>query len=461
MSALSGAAANRGAQAAGLSLPAARRQHTRGASGNAAGRRPGLAFDSADPETGLAGDKSPPPSPRLAARSARMFLAGRQKRQAGGLCSPLRILCALLLATVSVNADWPMHRGNSQLQGIAESAAPAKAELAWTFNGGKPVKAAAAIAQGRVFFGDDDGMIHALELATGKEVWQFKTEAGIEATPLVLEGVVFLGSSDANVYALEAATGKLKWKYETGDKVLGGANHAKSPKGDATWLLVGSYDASLHCIDAATGKAVWTHSTDNYINGSPALLPSGEVLFGGCDSYIHVLRLEDGAEVRQIESEAYIASSVAVRDGIGYVGNYGNLVIAFDPKSGEIKWKYRDRNFPYFSSAAVTADRVIIGCRDKRLHCLDRATGKAVWTFTTRGQVESSPVVCGDAIIVGSEDGRLYCVNLADGQERWAYEIGAAVTASPAVSDGFIVVGAEDGNVYAFKSPAGSTATAP
>ena len=224
----------------------------------------------------------------------------------------------------------------------------------------------------------------------------------------------------------------------------------------ATWLLVGSYDTNLHCIDAATGKAVWTHTTDNYINGSPALLPSGEVLFGGCDSYIHVLRLEDGAETRQIESDAYIASSVAVRDGLGYVGNYGNLVIAFDPKSGEIKWKYRDRNFPYFSSAAVTADRVIIGCRDKRLHCLDRATGKAVWTFQTRGQVESSPVVCGDAIIVGSEDGRLYCVNLADGAERWAYEIGAPVTASPAVSDGFIVVGAEDGNIYAFKSPPSS-----
>ena len=390
-----------------------------------------------------------------------MLSAGRRQRQASGLFHPLRALCALVMAAASASADWPMHRGNPQLQGIAESAAPAKAELAWIFNGGKPVKAAAAIAQGRVFFGDDDGTIHALELATGKEAWTFKTEATIEATPLVLEGVVFLGSSDANVYALEAATGKLKWKYETGDKVLGGANYAKSPKGDATWLLVGSYDASMHCIDAATGKAVWTHSTDNYINGSPALLPSGEVLFGGCDSYIHVLRLEDGAEVRQIESEAYIASSVAVRDGLGYVGNYGNLVIAFDPKSGEIKWKYRDRNFPYFSSAAVTADRVIIGCRDKRLHCLDRATGKAVWTFTTRGQVESSPVVCGDAIIVGSEDGRLYCVNLSDGQERWAYEIGAAVTASPAVSDGFIVVGAEDGNVYAFKAPAGTAATKP
>ena len=354
------------------------------------------------------------------------------------------------LALAAHAADWPMHRGGPELRGIAEMAAPAKVELLWQFKGEKPVKGAAAIAGGRVFFGDDAGTVRALDVATGKEQWTFKTAAAIEAAPLVLDGTVFIGSSDTFFYALAAATGALKWKYETGDKILGGANHAKSPDGKSLWLLVGSYDSNLHCIDAATGKAVWKHGTDNYINGTPAITAGGEIIFGGCDSYIHVLQLADGKELRQIESDAYIASSVATADGLGYVGNYGNLVIAFDPKGGDLKWKYRDRSFPYFSSAAVTADRVIIGGRDKRLHCIDRASGKGVWTFQTRGEVESSPVVCGDAIIVGSGDGRLYCVGLADGKERWAYEIGAAVTASPAVADGRIVIGAEDGSVYCF-----------
>ncbi len=364
---------------------------------------------------------------------------------------------ALALLTTSAFADWPMHRGGPQLRGLAQMPAPAKPTQLWSTNLGKPIKAGAAIAGGRVFVGDDAGVVHALELSTGKELWTFKTLGPIEATPLVLDGVVFLGSSDANLYALDAATGAQKWKYETGDKILGGANHAKNPNGEGTWLVIGSYDSNLHCIDAATGKSVWTHQTDNYINGTPALLPTGEVLFGGCDSYIHVLQLADGAELRQIESDAYIASSVAVADGIGYVGNYGNLVLAIDPKAGSVLWKYRDRNFPYFSSAAVTDDRVILGCRDKRLHCIDRATGKSVWTFQTRGEVESSPVVCGDAIVVGSGDGRLYCVTLADGKERWTFEVGAPVTASPAVSDGLIVVGAEDGNLFAIGALAPQT----
>ncbi len=360
---------------------------------------------------------------------------------------------ALLLPALAAAGDWPMHRGNPQLQGVSDLPAPAAAKLAWTFHAGKPVKSAAAIVGGQVFLGDDAGIVHALDLSTGKESWTFKTESSIEATPLVLNGVVYIGSSDAHLYALDAATGTLKWKYETGDKILGGANHSKSPDGSSEWILFGSYDSNLHCVDAATGKVVWTASTDNFINGSPAILPTGEVAFGGCDSFIHVVQLKDGKELRQIETEAYIASSIAVSDGIGYVGNYGNVVVAYDLRNGTAKWKYRDREFPYFSSAAVTADRVILGGRDKRLHCIDRANGNSVWNFQTRGQVDSSPVVCGGSVVVGSQDGRLYCVGLADGKQRWAYDIGAPITGSPAAGDGMIVIGAEDGTVFAFGDP--------
>lgn len=361
-----------------------------------------------------------------------------------------RLLLTLLLAgPLAARAEWPMHRGGPQLQGRTAMPAPAEPKVAWTFNAGKPVKGGAAIAGRRVFFGDDLGIVHALDLATGHELWTFKTEGPIEATPLVLGDTVYLGSSDDFLYALHAADGQLRWKYETGDKILGGANHVKAPAGGGEWILIGSYDTSLHCVDAATGQAVWKAETDNYINGSPALTEAGQVIFGGCDAMIHVISLADGKELRQIDSEAYIASSVAVWGNLGYVGNYGNQVLAFDAPAGEIKWKYRDRNFPWFASAALTEERVVIGGRDKRLHCLNRATGESLWVFQTRGHVDSSPVICGDAVVVGSEDGRLYCVSLADGAQRWAYEVGAAVTASPAVSDGLIVVGAEDGTVIA------------
>jgi len=42
-------------------------------------------------------------------------------------------------------------------------------------------------------------------------------------------------------------------------------------------------------------------------------------------------------------------------------------VLAFSPSEGSITWKYRDRNFAYFSSPALTETQVLIGGRDKRL----------------------------------------------------------------------------------------------
>ena len=40
-----------------------------------------------------------------------------------------------------------------------------------------------------------------------------------------------------------------------------------------------------------------------------------------------------------------------------------------------------------------------------------------MWTFATRGKVDSSPVIVGDKVVVGSDDGRLYMVSLKDGKE--------------------------------------------
>ena len=86
------------------------------------------------------------------------------------------------------------------------------------------------------------------------------------------------------------------------------------------------------------------------------------------------------------------------------------------------------------------------------MHCLNRADGKEVWQFKTRGKVDSSPLVCGDKILVGSEDGRFYMVGLNDGKERWSYQIGAPVMSSPSVTKGYVFIGADDGFLYAFST---------
>jgi outer membrane protein assembly factor BamB len=215
------------------------------------------------------------------------------------------------------------------------------------------------------------------------------------------------------------------------------------------WILVGSYDNKLHCVDSTDGKAVWTFETGNYINGSPAVSDQ-KTVFGGCDAMIHVVSLINGSKVTEIDSGSYIAASAAFADPEVYVGNYDNIFLRADIDTGKVVWKYTQSDAPFFSSPAVGENVVVFGGRDQRVHCVNRSDGTPVWTFQTRGEVDSSPVICGDKVVVGSEDGRLYMIRLSDGGAVWSYETGQPITSSPAVARGMVVVGCDDGYVYAF-----------
>src|SRR5690606_15392759 len=130
----------------------------------------------------------------------------------------------------------------------------------------------------------------------------------------------------------------------------------------------------------ATGTSRWVYATGSYIYGSAAVLADRAVV-GGCDGFVHVVALADGQALLKVPVEAYVGSAVAVEGTTAYVGHFGNVVIAFDVLDGTIRWSYRDRNFPYLSSPALTSDTVILGGRDKQVHGIDRATGQPAWWF--------------------------------------------------------------------------------
>jgi len=394
-----------------------------------------------------------------------VIITGRSKLAERNLsCVVRRASCDAIRNTqyaIRKWGSWPMFRGEQNHSGRAEGNLPDSMVLLWKFKTSGEVKSSPAIRlagkpsidNGLVFVGSADANIYAIDLEKGHRVWAYKTGDAVEAGPCVVEGSVFVGSSDDFLYALDAKTGQLKWKYQTGGKIMGAANWTYSPDGHRIWLLVGSYDNKLHCVDSASGEVVWTYETGSYVNGSPAV-SEGKIAFGGCDARIYVVSVSDGKMLTQIDSGSYIAGSAALVEGRVYVGNYDNVLICGDIATGEVVWKYTGGTSPIFSSPAVgqgdPGGVVVFGCRDKRVHCVNRDNGKAVWTFQTSGEVDSSPVICGDKVVVGSEDGRLYMIRLSDGKQLWSYEIGQAITSSPAVAGGMVVVGSDDGFVYAF-----------
>ncbi len=100
-----------------------------------------------------------------------------------------------------------------------------------------------------VYFGDEEGYFHAVDIETGKARWVKQTGAEILSSPNCLADGVLVGSYDANLYNFDPKTGEIKWRYETEDRV-----HCSPAVGGGRTFVTGC-DGKLRIIDVATGSA--------------------------------------------------------------------------------------------------------------------------------------------------------------------------------------------------------------
>lgn len=74
-----------------------------------------------------------------------------------------------------------------------------------------------AVVGERVYFGSSvDDQLHCLDANTGETIWTFFTEGPVRLAPTLANGRVYFGSDDGFVYCLAADTGKLIWKQSPG-----------------------------------------------------------------------------------------------------------------------------------------------------------------------------------------------------------------------------------------------------
>ncbi|MBM3777518.1 MAG: hypothetical protein FJW23_04660 [Acidimicrobiia bacterium] len=341
---------------------------------------------------------------------------------------------------------WPQFRGGPSLTGVATSRVPDTLKVIWSHEAGDAILSSAAIADGRVYVGVGSGHLLALNLSDGKEAWKYATEEPVgESSPAVADGLVFLGDLSGVLHAVRTSDGSRVWTFATGGEIKA------SPIVVGDRVLIGSYDATVYCLSVKDGSLIWKVETDNYVHATPAVA-NGLLYLTGCDEVFHAIRVSDGRQMYTIPFGANTGSSPAMAGSRAYFGTFSNEVIALDVESREIVWRYEhpDRHFPFYSSAAVGRGLVVAGGRDKMVHAIDAATGKARWTYMTRGRVDSSPVIAGNRVYVGSADGRFYVLGLDDGKVLWEFNTGAGLSASPAVAAGRIVIGSEDGRIICF-----------
>lgn len=143
-------------------------------------------------------------------------------------------------AAAATTNSWPTYMGNNQRSGynaaetiINPTSAP-NLKLKWTHTAGGAVTTQPTIANGMVYWGSWDGLEHASNPATGKDIWTANLGQTIGSCSKIHHGVLssaafatlsikgvstpvlLLGGGNVQMYALNANTGAVIWQTPLG-----------------------------------------------------------------------------------------------------------------------------------------------------------------------------------------------------------------------------------------------------
>jgi outer membrane protein assembly factor BamB len=362
-----------------------------------------------------------------------------------------------------------------------------------------------AYGYGRLY-GATETNAFALDPRTGKLLWSRtlirNRQEGIDMTPQVYDNTVvvstvpgnasnfYKGNGDGIVWALDAATGKPKWKFNTvsdGAKLWG---NAKVNSGGGLWYppavdgqgrvfisvanpapLYGTpkypngssrpgpnlYTNSIVALDGRTGRLLWyrqpfPHDLRDYDLMIPAIVTTVPVqgvqtevvLVAGKAGKAFAYRADNGralwtrtlgrhqndtgplprkpitifpGDFGGVETPMALAANrlfvpwldfPAKASATGLAGGFASNFkagrggfTAIDAASGKVLWQ-RKLPAPDFGGATVANDVVFTSTYDGVVYAFDTQTGKTLWSQKTPAGINSFPAIDGDTVLVGA-----------------------------------------------------------
>jgi outer membrane protein assembly factor BamB len=140
------------------------------------------------------------------------------------------------------------------------------------------------IDSGSIYLTTDDGILHSVSAANGKQNWSYQTSGIDVSEPAVASGMVYIIDQDGTLHAINASSGRQAWSHSAED---GGDVGAAAANG----TLYFSAGQSVQAVDAKTGGALWSYSPPSPVEfyTTPAV-GNGLVLIGGNDDSLYAIR---------------------------------------------------------------------------------------------------------------------------------------------------------------------------
>ena len=339
--------------------------------------------------------------------------------------------------------------------------------VAWTFASPNPnfafavAKSTPVVADGRIMFGSDAGVLWCLDALTGRVLWWYgtadKTGKGIVSSPKVKDGRVYFGSYAGTLHCLDVETGAEVWRSKPCDYI--GSSPAiledrlfigleYQPKG-TTGEALGACGA----FSLETGECLWLYPTKNQLHGSPTAIPSLQaVIWGTNDNDVLVLDAETGGLRRKFETGGPIKYPVAVREETNQAvfGSFDGSIYVWDYVTGEVQVQVPTDDIVY-STALIDGDRAWMGSADETLTVVDLDRAIVLRQIDCGEKVHASPAQIGNTVYVGTSGGALLGFDRVSMDLVAKYQFPERITNAVVASGNLLYVLAFDNRLWAIE----------
>jgi outer membrane protein assembly factor BamB len=348
----------------------------------------------------------------------------------------MRILI-VLVATISVAADWPQFMGpnrdgSSPETGLARSFPKGGPKVVWKLKCGSGLSGPAVAGDAAVLFHrvENEEVVECVDVKTGEAKWKkgyttnyvddYGKDDGPRATPLIADGKVFTLGAEGQLAAWELANGKSLWRKNINKEYnvpKGFFGTATSPMlaGGKLLINVGAKGAGIVAFDPASGKEIWKATDQGVSYSSPVLAKiNGEELAVFFTRQGLLALTPEKGEVRfehpwrpRLNASVNAAAPIVSSNLIFLTTSYNTGAILLEASKGEVKevWK-GDESLSCHYNSPVLVKGFLYGIDGRqegqpRLRCVEWKTGKVRWTEKDFG---CATLIVADGIILATTE---------------------------------------------------------
>jgi len=270
-----------------------------------------------------------------------------------------------------------------------------------------------AISGTTVLIATQNKYVCALDGNSGKQRWKTKidTPTGVNSQlltgPAVVSGLAVVGSSDGMLRAVDVATGQQRWELMAGYEDV-----PPFPVSGGGVVVFASYGQSVGAVDPSAGKSLWHRDLDGELGGLPCIADG--IAYFRTTSTMYALDLKTGARRWSVDVLAWggqnqgILPSPAAGDGIVCYPGEGNSLVALDANSGKQLWTFEAKG--PVASPAVGQGMVCFGSQDSTVYGLDAKTGHQLWACVVGEPLLTQTTLSNGVAYVGGLKGSLFAV---------------------------------------------------